>query len=84
LRRALRDAYARAVPIERIDTEGPSSITLWSDGAHRCVLTQWPGRFELLLHRDDRVIRQETCADEHSARGLAQEWPIALESLRYQ
>lgn len=74
------------VPIERsIDTNVAfPQVTLWSDGAHRCVLRQSGGPFELLLYRDGRVIRLETCADEHSARGLAQEWLIALESLPCQ
>ena len=59
-------------------------VTLWSDDAHRCVLRRSGEQFELLLYRNGQVIRLETCADEHSARGLAQEWLIALESLRYQ
>ena len=69
----------------RIDTNVAfPQVTLWSDGAHRCVLRQSGGQFELLLYRHGQVIRLETCADEHSARGLAQDWLIALESLRYQ
>jgi hypothetical protein len=74
------------VAIERsIDTNVAfPQVTLWSDSAQRCVLRQSGGQFELLLHRHGQVIRLETCADEHSARGLAQEWLIALESLRYQ
>ena len=74
------------VPIERsIDTNVAfPQVTLWSDGAHRCVLRQSGGQFELLLYRHGQVIRLETCADEHGARGLAQDWLIALENLRYQ
>jgi hypothetical protein len=73
-----------AGPAGQVGVGQSSLVTLWASAAHRCVLRRTRGKYELLLYRDGSVIRLDTCADEHTARGLAQEWLIALESLLFQ
>jgi hypothetical protein len=72
------------VPAGQVGARRFSPVTLWANAAHRCVLRTSNGTLELLLYQDGGVVRLETCADEHEARGLAQEWLIALESLPFQ
>lgn len=57
-------------------------VTLWADGTRRFTLEEREGRFELILHEHDRVIRSEACESEHQARDKAHVWLIALEVMR--
>jgi hypothetical protein len=59
-------------------------ITLWTEGAHRFMLDEKDGRFELTLHEEGRVIRSENCDSVHEARDTAQRWLTELEVLRLE
>jgi hypothetical protein len=59
-------------------------LTLWSDGANRCLLQRVDGGFQLLMLGDGRIDRVETCSSEHQARNKAQAWVAELEETRQQ
>ena len=59
-------------------------LTLWSDGANRCLLQRVDGGFQLLMLGEGRIDRVETCSSEHQARNKAQAWVAELEETRQQ
>ena len=59
-----------------------ASEVLWSDASHICTLGRDDDRYELLLHRDGRLVCLLTVESEDAARTLAHQWRLKRDSTR--
>jgi hypothetical protein len=64
-----RPCYRRDVPPAPIET-------LWCIDFEICTLRRRDGRYELLLHRDGRLVSLSDVESELATRTLAQEWRV--------